>query len=331
MKFGKKYIKSEFRKDLQNFIIYKLVNSGILDELKEVPLKKNHFVTERITIQLITIQQLRIREPIFHTDYGLYNIITYFDSKNPQVFGSEILLGPNEYIERNSYTEEDGRVASIQNNLNDMYQHTHPGLKTLIRGIYNNGDTLVHSDMLLQHSIPITGEYEIRDEVLLTITQDIRESQVSICSERFLMSEELIKSRSISVLVVSVDRIFDLKYIEENEEDIRKYKNEIRRYRRYIQTYGEEVISDLFNKLIFTVDQEPIPVPEINLSIEEYSTFLDGLQRSIEGDGICSVMDSGEETFVIKNRGGKKSRRRKLKPKYTRNRKYKIKKGICLK
>jgi len=301
------------RKLFQKFLIYKLVNSGVLNELRIL----SNETASRIFFACAAFSK-NFEAPEYHTDLGIYNIVTYFGKDKEYVLGSEILfLDQKEAIyhpHMNSdgdFHPSNGRIVEIQNKINNMYKKgTTP--KKVLRGFYNKGDSLMISDMVLRHATPTYREQISLNLLKIKISKGfvsedgfstgepatIDDSNALICKQRKLTTKFDLENRGASSLLIFQrnSEIFDINSIYGG--------------------IGDEIIIET---LAFPLNSSPIIVPEINFSIEEYSHFLNAITNN---DSICFKSNEIE----IKSRGGK-SKQRKSKYQKSKQRKSKRRKS----
>jgi hypothetical protein len=188
-----------------------------------------------------------------------------------------------------NFHKNNGRIKEIQNKINNMYK-TNYTPKTVLRGFYNKGDSLMISDMMLRHATPtyretvslnllkikISSGFVIEDGVFTGEPSAINDSEALICKQRKLTTKTDLENRGASSLLI----------FQRNPEffDINPIYGGI----------GEEIILE---SLAFSLNNSPIIVPEIDFSIEEYSDFLKVITNK---DSVC-FESSGIE---IKSRGG---------------------------
>lgn len=172
------------------------------------------------------------------------------------------------------YHEDFGKVAKLQGDITDLYTNSEGKQNSILRGIYNSGDSLLLSDMLVKHSA--INPNEIINKNILKIgiidrKEDTIESEVKVCSYRKQTTRKDIINRGIISIFVNI--------------------------------FPPDVVllpsPYSFNFTSHKVTEVP-EVPEANLSLDEYNQFLHNLTH----DGCFKLFDKA----IIKTRGGKYKR-----------------------
>ena len=307
------YLNNESYIKLERFINQQLNFSGVLDIFKD---KRESYM------EFIFISRSETPETSFHNDNNFFNILTYFRNRdtsfNP-VIGSEILfvdqtdVVSHASMEDNGIYPEDpflGNIPRIQDDILEMYK-TKKIVSSILRGIYNSGDSLLLNDMLVKHSAANPFETIIaRDKTsnFLKITAEIRtnstnkipsrEMSVMVCNERKTTKPEYIQNRGIIGIFVTIT----------------PYQ-------------GVSPGDYMFNCPLTAIP----PIPEINFTkdrrgeLTNYVDFLHGIRHN----GCFQMSETSKRTWrnpfkksvTIKSRGGKS----KHKPKRKSKRKFKRK------
>jgi len=279
----------ELNSKLQELISYQLMNSGVLDELSEIPrsyTSRGKEIGQKIVIVIGAGLQSKVTATRFHNDGTLFTILKYFKMDSEYVLGTEMLFTDQKKSENHHYlingtstysTEKYGKVAFIRNELNEFY--TTSRKNAILRGLYNVGDTLVWADMLVKHAISTPAE-NIRGRTLdITLANVLGEvsDEVEITSERILTSPEHLIGRGYFALVVYA--------LSDNE------------WPGYLP--NDE-------SLIFPCEAPIVDVNEINFDMDTYLDFLNNIRESYFHSGPIKIKAVGKRKPTRKRKGKRK-------------------------
>lgn len=282
---------------LQRFISYQLLNSGILEQLRNIP--HHEAVVDGKKRENKIIVSLKgsnnsITSYSYHNDSNLFQILKYYKTDLSPVLGTEVLFTDqrkyivHEHMNRlGEYDPKEGPILFTQREINTMYDTIMPE-NVILRGLYNSGDTLVINDMLVKHAV-VNPMEDIVDNILKIEIHDGRHNvdigtDIQVCKSRIRTTENDHSNRGIVRIAVL--------HMYANSGDV-----------NYIDT------SSLSHDLSFLIDSTTIDVPEQNFNIEEYAMFLNTLAsaENIE-TGRCVFSDV---TILSSGRTKRKKRTRK--------------------
>ena len=269
---------------LHRFVSYQLLNSGILEQLSR---------DDKTKIVVLKCSKQSLTSTDFHNDSNLFQILKYY--KDSSVLGSEILFEDQrkhiihkDMNHRGEYNLQE--IADTQRQINAMYDSGLVPENVLLRGLYNSGDTLVINDMLVKHAVINPNENRVDDILEIDIQDRVK---VQVCKLRIKTTAEHHLDRGIVSLFV--------------------YRNDATEGVNYIDP------ATLSHDLSFFLDSVIIDVPEVNLNIEEYATFLNTMASAENMEsGQCAI----SRDITILSRGKRKNKRKsKRKSKRKLNRK----------
>lgn len=220
---------------LQEFLKYQLINSGVLPFLSQVPLngeiilintqvlKTNNEDAENFHNDGLLFNIIRYEKP--NEDTVLGTTILFVDQRKAlahrymgtENFKKQRELETNdedmdEETEDENYkvfmSNNDGRfheeyagpaLTLVQDNILKMYTENPELKETVLRGLYNSGDSLVINDMLVKHS---SLKIEPRDEtnkitIHMEAGRDVILETVSICDRQIEPTPEDLQNRQI--------------------------------------------------------------------------------------------------------------------------------------
>jgi hypothetical protein len=236
----------------------------------------------------------------FHKDQSIFTLLQYYHFTQPFVLGTEILLG---YKEDESLLphelspfspEKTGKLSKMQTTISEINAELkEEGTEAVIlRGKYNNGDTMVFSDPLLRHATITPKEIKEGNSMKITIPKkgslsstNTRETSVRICSERETTTTEMVAGRQAVAMFIFLDTQ-DYSYPGDK--------------------YGTPFVIDLVGTP---------PIKTIHFDKNKFKDFIKSLSS---GSGCVTI--SG---IKIINRGGKRRRIRRCKTKKIRKNKTK--------
>jgi hypothetical protein len=207
---------------LHDYINNQLSTSGVLPEVNSLLMMETSCILITVATREIDIDEYQIMSEkviedgeqihtvTFHQDSDMFVMINYIGRGDIPVLGTEILftnmVGDHSARIRGEvprYNINQGRVASIQESINELYARDGDIINTTLRGLYNSGSTLLWSDMLVRHSQPNPGEKI--DEKLLTIhiSQNEYITDKVICVNRIPTLYKHLGDRRIIVISIS--------------------------------------------------------------------------------------------------------------------------------
>ena len=235
----------------------------------------------------------------FHKDQSIFTMLQYYHFTQPFVLGTEILLG---YKEDDSLLphelspfspEKTGKLSKMHTTISEINAELkEEGTEAVIlRGKYNNGDTMVFSDPLLRHATITPKEIKEGNSMKITMPKkgsisstNTRETSVRICSERETTTTEMVAGRQAVAMFIFLDT---------------------RNYSHFgPDKYGTPFVIDLAGAP---------PIKTINFDKAGFKEFI-------------KIMSSGAGCFTLSDlkiisRGGKKRRLRRSKTKSGRKNK----------
>jgi hypothetical protein len=233
----------------------------------------------------------------FHTDQTVFTMLQYYHLTQPFVFGTEILLGyeedesllPHELFPFSP--EKTGILSKMRKTISEINAELKvEGTDAVIlRGKYNNGDTMVFSDPLLRHATITSKEIREGNSMQITIPKkeslsSTKKASVRICSERETTEEVMVTGRQAIAMFIFLDT---------------------RDYSHFgPEKYGTPFVIDLAGAP---------PIKTINFDKAGFKEFI-------------KIMSSGAGCFTLSDlkiisRGGKKRRLRRSKTKSGRKNK----------
>jgi len=254
---------------LHRFVSYQLLNSGILEQLRD----------DKTKIVVLKCSKQSLTSTDFHNDSNLFQILKYY--KDSSVLGSEILFEDQRkhiiHRSMNHKGEYELEIADTQRQINAMYDSGLVPENVLLRGLYNSGDTLVINDMLVKHAVINPNEKRVDDMLEIDIQDKVK---VQVCKLRIKTTPSHHLDRGIVSLFV--------------------YNNDATEGVNYIDP------STLSPDLSFFIDSVMIDVPEVNFNIEEYATFLNTMASAENMEsGQCAI----SRDITILSRGKRKRRK----------------------
>jgi hypothetical protein len=300
---------------ITHYIKYQLINSGILDYLKDIPIQKQlidkyhkietvngkrEWISTPLYDSCICIRlnpnKASIKSTNYHNDSTLFQILQYNRQRNQYVLGSELLFYHENDLtvihreikqvkkEGKANLEPEFPVEKMGQLIHDKYELvkdiyqtvTKSGLSPpILRHVLNNGDTVVFPDTLWKHAV--INPTERIDENILHI--DVANINYG--------------NNKVDVKVCSERIITDNTQYEG--------RNIIGLFCFVYDKYMEptQFISESFN--LYEDAAFPIDVPIINLTKDTCIQFLSTLSTG----NSCIVLNG----VSIKSRGGKRKQR----------------------
>jgi hypothetical protein len=280
-----------------NYISFQLKNSGILPKLIELIQLKNQL---SIALRVIKNPKPDFSVINFHKDQSFFTFLQYYNFSQPFVFGTEVLLGykedesllPHQLSEILPLPEKVGTLSDVYKTINDVNSELNDNA-VVLRGKYNNGDTMVFADTLIRHATITSNEVIESNGIKISIPKkgeirslNIKTDNVRICSERVPTTREMVSNRqAISMFI----------YLDTDDYTNKPAEN--------FETSFKIEITD--EKVLKTV----------NFNKDKFKEFVTSLSM---GDG-CITIDG----LNIKSRGGKRRRNTKKNKKDRKSRRRK--------
>jgi hypothetical protein len=282
------------------YVSFQLKNSGILPSIVELIRLKNQV---GIALRVIAKSKRDFTDTFFnfHKDQSIFTMLQYYNFGKPFVFGTEVLLGykedetllPHQLLNILPLPEKVGNlskafstISAVNSELKDSKVDA-----VILRGKYNNGDTMTFSDPLLRHATIKANEVFESNAIKISIPkrdqssrQNIHEDKVQVCSMREPTTPEMVNNRQAIAMFLFLDT----------------------------QNYNESFYTpDKFGEPIII---DPTPTREIktiNFNKDEFKGFVETLSS---GEGCVVIKDlTITSRGGIKQKGNKKKRTNKKK------------------
>jgi len=291
------------------YISFQLSNSGILPSIVEL-IRLGNQVT--IALRVIAKSKRDFTDSFFnfHKDQTIFTILQYYNFGKPFVFGTEVLLGykedetllPHELFGILPLPEKVGNLSTAFSTISAANSELKDsGVNSVVlRGKYNNGDTMIFSDPLLRHATIKANEVFESNAIKIKIPKkgqlsmhNVHEDSVQVCSVREPTTPEMVDNRQAIGMFIFLDT----------------------------QNYNEPFYTpDKFGepfKISLTPTRE---IKTINFNKDEFKGFIETLSS---GEGCVVIRD-----LTITSRGGikQKGNKRKQTSKQNKNTKTSKKK-----
>ena len=272
------------------YVSFQLKNSGILPSISELILLRNQV---GIALRVIARPKRDFSDTFFnfHKDQSIFTMLQYYNFTQSFVFGTEVLLGykehetllPHQLLGVLPLPEKVGNLSNAFSTINAVNSELKDsGVDAVVlRGKYNNGDTMTFSDPLLRHATIKANEVFESNAIKISIPKkgsssqrNVHEDSVQVCSMREPTTPEMVNNRQAIAMFLFLDT-----------ENYTGYSRE---------KFGEPIIID------------PTPAREIktiNFNKDEFKGFVETLSS---GEGCVVIKD-----LTITSRGGKKGNKRK--------------------
>jgi hypothetical protein len=289
------------------YISFQLANSGILPSLAEL-IRLGNQVT--IALRVIARPKRDFSDSFFnfHKDQSIFTMLQYYNFGKPFVFGTEVLLGykenetllPHEISGVLPLPEKVGNLSNAFSTISSANSELKDsGINAVVlRGKYNNGDTMIFSDPLLRHATIKANEVVESNAIKIKIpkkgqisSRNVHEDSVQVCSAREPTTPEMVDNRQAIGMFIFLDT-----------ED---YSSELYSPNKF----GVPIVIGL------TPTRE---VKTINFNKDEFKDFVETLSL---GEG-CVVIRG----LTITSRGGKRKRTNKQNKKNKKNKNTKTNK-----
>jgi len=285
------------------YISFQLANSGILPSLAEL-IHLGNQVT--IALRVIARPKRDFSDSFFnfHKDQSIFTMLQYYNFGKPFVFGTEVLLGykenetllPHEISGVLPLPEKVGNLSNAFSTISSANSELKDsGINAVVlRGKYNNGDTMIFSDPLLRHATIKANDVVESNAIKIKIPKkgqisqrNIHEDSVQVCSVREPTTPEMVDNRQAIGMFIFLDT----------------------------EDYSSELYSpDKFGVPIVIGLTPTREVKTINFNKDEFKDFVETLSS---GEGCVVIRD-----LTITSRGGKRK---------TNKRKHRNKKNKTIK
>jgi hypothetical protein len=275
------------------YISFQLSNSGILPSIAEL-IRLGNQVTIALRVIARPKQNFTYSFFNFHKDQSIFTMLQYYNFGKPFVFGTEVLLGyeenetllPHELLSVLPLPEKVGNLSTAFSTISVVNSELKDsGVNAVVlRGKYNNGDTMIFSDPLIRHATIKANEVFESNTIKIkipkkgqTISHNVHEDIVQVCSVREPTTPEMVDNRQAIGMFIFLDT----------------------------ENYSSEHYSpDRFGEP-FTIPQTPArEIKTINFNKDQFKGFVETLSS---GEG-CVVIDD----VTITSRGGKKRQKTKI-------------------
>lgn len=281
-----------------DYISFQLKNSGILPTVIELIGLGNQV---SVALRVIAKPRRDFTQSFytFHKDQSVFTMLQYYNFDQPVVFGTETLLGyeegesllPHELSTLLASPEKMGNLSNAYKTISAVNSELKAEDKTavVLRGKYNNGDTMIFSDPLIRHATIKTNEPIEGNAMKISIPKkgpissaNIEQASVRVCSERETTTPDMVNSRQAIAMFMFLDT-----------DDYAKYKAD---------KFGEP----------FLIDPAPTkPIKTVNFDKDKFKDFVESLSS---GEGCVTIGD-----LKITSRGGIRRRRKSHKLRVKRN------------
>jgi hypothetical protein len=281
-----------------DYISFQLKHSGILPTVIELISLGNQV---SIALRVIARPRRDFSQSFytFHKDQSIFTMLQYYNFDQPVVFGTEILLGyeegesllPHELSTSLSSPEKMGNLSNAYKTISAVNSELKTENKSavVLRGKYNNGDTMIFSDPLIRHATIKTNEPIEGNAMKISIPKkgpisaaNIEQASVRVCSERETTTPDMVNSRQAIAMFMFLDT-----------DDYAKYTSD---------KFGEPFIIDL---------APTKPIKTVNFDKDKFKDFVESLSS---GEGCVTIGD-----LKITSRGGIRRRRKSRKLRVKRN------------
>lgn len=281
-----------------NYMSLQLKNSGILPTLIELIGLGNQL---SVALRVIAKPRRHFTQSFytFHKDQSVFTMLQYYNFDQPVVFGTETLLGyeegesllPHELSTSLSSPEKMGNLSNAYKTISAVNSELKAENKTavVLRGKYNNGDTMIFSDPLIRHATIKTNEPIEGNAMKISIPKkgaissyNVEQASVRVCSERETTTPDMVNSRQAIAIFMFLDT-----------DDYAKYTAD---------KFGEP----------FLINPVPTkPIKTVNFDKDKFKDFVESLSS---GEGCVTI---GE--LKITSRGGISRRKRSVKRRVKKN------------
>jgi hypothetical protein len=296
-------IKDNYRENphfFSAYISFQLANSGILPSLAEL-IRLGNQVT--IALRVIARPKRDFSDSFFnfHKDQSIFTMLQYYNFGKPFVFGTEVLLGykenetllPHEISGVLPLPEKVGNLSNAFSTISSANSELKDsGINAVVlRGKYNNGDTMIFSDPLLRHATIKANEVVESNTIKIKIPKkgqisslNVHKDSVQVCSVREPTTPEMVDNRQAIGMFIFLD--------------IENYFSEL---------YSPDKFGEPF-KISLTPTRE---IKTINFNKDEFKGFIETLSS---GEGCVVIRD-----LTITSRGGIKQKGNKRKQSNKKN------------
>jgi hypothetical protein len=281
-----------------NYMSLQLKNSGILPTVIELIGLGNQL---SVALRVIARPRRDFTQSFytFHKDQSVFTMLQYYNFDQPVVFGTETLLGyeegesllPHELSTSLSSPEKMGNLSNAYKTISAVNSELKAENKTavVLRGKYNNGDTMIFSDPLIRHATIKTNEPIEGNAMKISIPKkgaissyNVEQASVRVCSERETTTPDMVNSRQAIAIFMFLDT-----------DDYAKYTAD---------KFGEP----------FLIDPAPTkPIKTVNFNKDKFKDFVESLSS---GEGCVTIGD-----LKITSRGGIRRRKKSIKRRVKRN------------
>jgi hypothetical protein len=288
-------IRDNYRTNLPFFsayISFQLINSRILPSITELIHLGNQV---SIALRIIARPKRDFSDSFFnfHKDQTIFTLLQYYNFGKPFVFGTEVLLGykenetllPHELLTVLPLPEKVGNLSAAFSTISDVNSELKDsGVNAVVlRGKYNNGDTMIFSDPLLRHATIKANEIFESNAIKIKIpkkgqisSHNVHEDSVQVCSVREPTTPEMVNNRQAIGMFI---------FLDTENYNVPIYKPD---------KFGEP----------FTISPTPTrEIKTINFNKDEFKGFVETLSS---GEGCVVIRD-----LTITSRGGKRKRTNK--------------------
>lgn len=296
-------IRDNYRTNLPFFsayISFQLINSRILPSIEEI-IRLGNQVSIALRIIARPKRDFTYSFFNFHKDQTIFTMLQYYNFGKPFVFGTEVLLGykenetllPHELLTVLPLPEKVGNLSTAFSTISDVNSELKDsGVNAVVlRGKYNNGDTMIFSDPLLRHATIKANEVFESNTIKIKIpkkghisSHNVHEDSVQVCSVREPTTPEMVNNRQAIGMFIFLDT----------------------------ENYSSKLYSpDKFGEP-FTINLTPTrEIKTINFNKDEFKGFVETLSS---GEGCVVIRD-----LTITSRGGIKQKGNKRKQSNNKN------------
>jgi len=203
------------------YISFQLANSGILPSIVELIRLGNQV---SIALRVIARPKRDFADSFFnfHKDQTIFTVLQYYNFGKPFVFGTEVLLGykedetllPHELFGILPLPEKVGNLSTAFSTISDVNSELKDsGVNAVVlRGKYNNGDTMIFSDPLLRHATIKANEVYESNAIKIKIpkkgqlsSHNVHQDSVQVCSVREPTIPEMVDNRQAIGMFIFLD------------------------------------------------------------------------------------------------------------------------------
>jgi len=203
------------------YISFQLINSRILPSITELIHLGNQV---SIALRIIARPKRDFSDSFFnfHKDQTIFTLLQYYNFGKPFVFGTEVLLGykenetllPHELLTVLPLPEKVGNLSAAFSTISDVNSELKDsGVNAVVlRGKYNNGDTMIFSDPLLRHATIKANEIFESNAIKIKIpkkgqisSHNVHEDSVQVCSVREPTTPEMVNNRQAIGMFIFLD------------------------------------------------------------------------------------------------------------------------------